>query len=98
MRSLNHKLMLNILIIIFIVSVIFSALTTVGFASAPPKVGPESLCFGCYYYCSSTVYKIGLYCEINGVIGHWRFYNFYKVCPPDCKPVKVGYCRACLYP
>lgn len=97
MRSLNHKLMLNILIIMFIISVIFSALTTVGFASAPPKVGPESLCT-CYYYCSSTVYKIGLYCEINGVIGHWRFYNFYKVCPPDCKPVKVGYCRACLYP
>ncbi len=98
MKFLNHKLMLNILIIMFTVSVIFSALTTVGFASAPPKVGPESLCTGCYYYCSKIVYKIGNYCVINGVMGHWRFYNFYEVCAPDCKAVKVDYCYACLYP
>jgi len=97
MKFLNHKLMLNILIIMFIVSVIFSALTTVGFASAPPKVEPESLCT-LYYYCGKTVVKIGLYCEINGHIGHWRYYNFYKVCPPSCRAVKVGYCYTCWYP
>jgi hypothetical protein len=98
MKFLNYKLMLNILIIMFIVSVIFSALTTVGFASAPPKVGPESLCFGCSYYCGKYPYAIGDICEINGRIGHYYYYYFYKVCPPDCKPVKIGSCYKCWYP
>ena len=98
MKFLNYKLMLNILIIMFIVSVIFSALTTVGFASAPPEVGPESLCFGCYSYCSKELYKKGLFCEINGSLGHWYFYNAYRVCAPDCKPVKIGLCRFCKFP